>query len=208
MPSQMTVGGLSDIELFADLIRGYMTGSGFQEIISNILTSKEEILYKMGLGEEKAVEVDNIMSISYSVLRHWILPSLMRVEAASTESFYPHKTFETGEVAVYDEAGNFSSRTLMKCAALISYPAANFSEAHAILEALMYYLQIEYRLMPGDHRSFIDGRMGWIYVGDDVAGLIGEMHPRVLTGWDIHMPCSAFEIELDKLLKIYKASSS
>ena len=72
----------------------------------------------------------------------------------------------------------------------------------------MYYLQIEYRLVPGDHRSFIDGRMGWIYVGDEAAGLIGEMHPRVLTGWDIHMPCSAFEIELDKLLKIYKVSSS
>jgi len=208
MPSQMTVGGLSDIELFADLIRGYMTGSGFQEIISNILTSKEEILYKMGLPEEKTVEVDNIMSVSYSVLRHWILPSLMRVEAASTESFYPHKTFETGEVAVYDEAGNLSSRTLMKCAALISHPAANFSEAHAILEVLMYYLQIEYRLVPGDHRSFIDGRMGWVYAGDEVVGLIGEMHPRVLTGWDIHMPCSAFEIELDKLLKIYKAASS
>ena len=208
MPSQMTVGGLSDIELFADLIRGYMTGSGFQEIISNILTSKEEILYKMGLPEEKTVEVDNIMSVSYSVLRHWILPSLMRVEAASTESFYPHKTFETGEAAVYDEAGNLSSCTLMKCAALISHPAANFSETHAILEALMYYLQIEYRLVPGDHRSFIDGRMGWIYVGDEAAGLIGEMHPRVLTEWDIHMPCSGFEIELDKLLKIYKVSSS
>ncbi len=207
MPSQMTVGGLSDIELFSDLIRGYMTGSGFQEIISNILTSREDILGKMLLGEEKVVEVDNVMSLSYSVLRHWILPSLLRVEEASTESFYPHKTFEAGEVAIDDETNNLSGNTLIRCAALLSHPAANFSESHAILESLMYYLQIEYRLVPGDHPSFIEGRMGWIYAGDEVVGLIGEIHPRVLTGWDIHMPCSAFEVDVDRLLKIYQAHS-
>ena len=219
MPSQMTVGGLSDIELFSDLVRGYLTGSGFQEIISNILTSKEDILYKMGLGgmrnaecgvrnnEEEVIEVDNVMSLSYSVLRQWIIPSLLRVEAASTESFYPHKTFETGEVAIYDEASTLSSSTLIKCAALLSHPAANFSEAHAILEALMYYLQINYKLVPGDHPSFIQGRMGWIHAGDNAVGLIGELHPKVLTQWDIHMPCSAFEVDVDRLLRLYKINS-
>jgi phenylalanyl-tRNA synthetase beta chain len=225
MPSRMTVGGLSDIELFSDLIRSYMTGSGFQEVISNILTSKEDIIDKMGLGEvrnaecgmrsgefgvrsaEKVIEVDNVMSLNYSVLRHWILPSLLRVESASTESFYPHKTFEAGEVAVYDEIENLSSITIVKCASLISHPFANFSEIHAILEALMYYLQINYRLVPGDHPSFIEGRMGWIYAGDNEVGLIGEIHPKILTQWDIHMPCSAFEMDADRLLKLYKINS-
>lgn len=205
MPSQMTVGGLSDIELFADLIREYMIGSGFQEIISNILTSKEDILYKMGLGEEKVIEVDNVMSLSYSVLRHWIIPSLLRVESASTESFFPHKTFEVGEVAVFNETENLSSSTLIRCAGLISHPAACFSEVHSILETLMYYLQIPYRLVPGDHPSFIDGRMGWIYAGEERVGLIGEVHPAALTQWEIHMPCSAFEVDVDGLMRLYKA---
>lgn len=207
MPSQMTVGSLSDIELFADLIREHLIGCGFQEVISNILTSKEDILSKMALGEEKVIEVDNVMSLSYSVLRHWIIPSLLRVEAASTESFYPHRIFEVGEVAVYDDSENLNSATLIKCALMISHSAANFSEAHSILENLMYYLQIDYRLVPGEHQSFIEGRMGWIYAGEDLIGLIGEIHPRVLAGWEIHMPCSAFEVDADKLLNIYKAQS-
>ncbi len=204
MPSQMTVGALSEIEKFSDRIRGYMVGAGFQEIISNILTSKEDNMYKMGLEDEKVIEVDNIMSQSYSVLRHWILPSLLRSESASSESFYPHRIFEAGETAIYDESENLSARTAIKCAALISHHTANFSEVHSILDTLMYYLQMEYRLVPGDHPSFINGRMGWIHAGDNVIGMIGELHPKVLTAWDIHAPCSAFEIAIDKVLALYQ----
>jgi len=207
MPSQMTVGGLSDIESFIDIIREYMIGSGFQEIVSNILTSREDILYKMGLGDEKVIEVENVMSLSYSVLRHWIIPSLLRVESASTESFFPHKTFEVGEVAVFDEAENLSSSTLIQCAGLVSHATANFSEIHSILEALMYYLLIPYRLVPGDHPSFIEGRMGWIYAEEERVGLIGEIHPGVLTKWEIHMPCSVFEVDVNRLLKLYISHS-
>src|SRR3989304_8920363 len=142
MPSQMTVGALSEIEKFSDRIRGYMVGAGFQEIISNILKSKEDNKYKMGVEDEKVIEVDNTMSQSYSVLRHWILPSLLRSESASSESFYPHRIFEAGETAVYDETENLSARTAIQCAALISHHTANFSEVHSILDTLMYYLQI------------------------------------------------------------------
>lgn len=202
MPSRMTVGALSEKEKFSDRIRGYMVGAGFQEIISNILTSREDNLYKMGLGEERVIEVDNIMSLSYSVLRHWILPSLLRAESASSESFYPHRIFEAGEVAVFDETRNLSSRTVVKCAALISHHTANFSEIHSILETLMYYLQMDYKLVPGDHPSFIQGRMGWIHAGGDVIGMIGEIHPKVLTEWEIHSPCSACEIDIDKILAL------
>jgi len=204
MPSQMTVGSLSEIEKFSDRIRGYMVGAGFQEIISNILTSKEDNMYKMGLENEKVIEVDNIMSQSYSVLRHWILPSLLRAESASSESFYPHRIFEAGETAVYDESENLSARTAIMCAALISHHTANFSEVHSILDTLMYYLQMDYRLVPGVHPSFINGRMGWIHAGENVIGFIGEMHPKVLTAWDIHAPCSAFEIAIDKILALYQ----
>ncbi|MDD5435658.1 MAG: phenylalanine--tRNA ligase subunit beta [Nitrospira sp.] len=203
MPSVMTVGGLTEIEMFTDLVRGHLIGSGYQEIISNILTSKEDLIEKMCLEDGPVVEVDNIMSANYSVLRHWLVPSLMRIEAESIKSFFPHKIFETGEAAVTNPSENLSSDTLMKCAVLLSHPSANFSEIHSVIEVLMYYLQIEYRLAAGEHKSFIAGRMGYVYAGDEVVGLIGEIHPEVLERWDIHIPCSTFEVDLDKLLKCY-----
>lgn len=203
MPSVMTVGGLTDIEMFTDLVRGHLIGSGYQEIISNILTSREDILDKMCMEEGPVVEVDNVMSANYSVIRHWLVPSLMRIEAESIKSFFPHRIFETGEAAITDLSENLSSKTLMKCAVLLSHPSANFSEIHSVLEILMYYLQIEYRLVAGEHQSFIAGRMGYVYAGDEVVGLIGEIHPEVLERWDIHIPCSTFEVDLDRLLRCY-----
>ena len=203
MPSQMTVGSISEIEAFSDKLREHMIGCQFQEIISNILTSKEEILHWMEV-DEKVIEIDNIMSRSYSVLRQWIIPSLLKVEASSGKAFYPHRIFEVGEVALYDESENLWSRTVVKCAALISHGEANFSEIQSVLENLMYYLDLEYKLIPWEHPSFIEGRAGGIIVEGETIGITGEIHPKVLTNWQIHMPCSTFEIDVSRLLEIYK----
>jgi len=203
MPQQSTVGSLSSIELLSDTIRGYMTGSGFQEIMSNILCSRDEIEYAMPEGE-KLVAVDNVMSLAYSVLRNRIIPSLLSVEAASSKAFYPHRTFEVGEVAVVDETENSGSRTDLNLGALISHPGANFSDMHSSLDILMFYLSLEYRLEPVDQPLFMQGRCGKIMVNAVELGFIGELNPEVLERTQIAVPCAAFEINLNKVLQIYR----
>jgi len=87
-----------------------MVGAGFQEFVSNILCSQGEMADGLAAGD-KLVEVENIMSLAYSVLRNKVLPSLLNVEAASSKAFYPHRTFEVGEVAVLDSVENMGTRT-------------------------------------------------------------------------------------------------
>ena len=141
MPQQSTVV-LSRLELLSDTIRGHLVGSGFQEIMSNILCSREELEDSLQ-PEEQLVEVDNVMSLAYSVLRHRVIPSLLNVEAVSSKAFYPHRTFEAGEVAVFDQSAIMGSRPhrpqsgrahlapgcelfgnafLTRCAALLPWP--------------------------------------------------------------------------------------
>jgi len=119
------------------------------------------------------------------------------VEAASSKAFYPHKMFEAGEVAVLDDAENMGTRTDLNLAALISHPAANFSEMHTTLDILLYYLGIEYRLEPAEHPLFTQGRCGKILVKGAELGFIGEVRPGVLERRQITMPCAAFEINLN-----------
>jgi phenylalanyl-tRNA synthetase beta chain len=199
MPRQSTVGSLSRIELLSDTVRGHMVGSGFQEIMSNILCSREELEYAL-LPGEKLVEVDNVMSLAYSVLRNRLIPSLLNVETTSSKAFYPHRIFEVGEVAVFDEAQNLGSRTDLNLGALISHPAANFSEMHSSLDVLLYYLGIDYRLEPAEHPLFIQGRCGKVVSEGAELGFIGEVRPEALEVKQITMPCAAFEINLDKML--------
>ena len=147
----------------------------------------------------QVVEIDNVMSQSFSCLRSWIVPSLLRVETASPRVFYPHRLFEVGEVALPDVSHALGSRTIMRLGSLIAHPHANFSEMHTCLDTLMFYLMQDYTLEPVSHGSFIEGRAGKILHNGHPIGLIGELHPAVLENWHITMPVSIFELDIDPL---------
>ncbi|HYM36764.1 MAG TPA: phenylalanine--tRNA ligase subunit beta [Nitrospiraceae bacterium] len=202
MPLQFTVGSLSRVEQVSDRIRDLMIGLGFQEIISNILASRQDLCDRMRLGDSawsRLVEVDNAMSQSFSCLRQWISPSLLRVESASTRVFYPHRIFEVGEIAVPDPSDAQGARTVTALGGLIAHAGANFSEIHSCLDLLLFYLDYPYTLEPVSHPSFLEGRAGRILSHGRSVGLIGELHPEVLEHWQIGMPCAIFELEVDPL---------
>ena len=203
MPSQFTVGGLSEIEELSDRARDLLVGLEFQGIISNILGSPDHYSVRMRLdGTEwgRMVEVDNVMSQSFSCLRQWMLPSLLRVEAASSRAFYPHRLFEAGDVAIPDATHEVGSRTETVIGALIAHATAHFSEIHSCLDVLFYYLGKEYSLEPVQHPSFLEGRAGRIVVAGKPIGVIGEVHPEVLERWQISMPVVSFDVNLSQLL--------
>ncbi|MEE8125198.1 MAG: phenylalanine--tRNA ligase subunit beta [Nitrospirales bacterium] len=199
MPQTFTVGALSEQEQTSDRLRDLLVGFGFQEIFSNILASRQELIDRMRLTktkQEHLVEVDNVMSQTYSCLRPSILPCLLRVEALSPRVFYPHLLFEVGEVAQLDLGVDLGSRTLLSLAAISAHPGANFSEMHSYLDLLMYYLVWPYELEPAIHPSFLEGRVGRIRCQGQAVGYIGEFHPEVLENWQIDMPTSGFEFEI------------
>jgi phenylalanyl-tRNA synthetase beta chain len=200
MPSEFTVGHLLPIERLSDRVRDHMVGLGFQEVLSNILVSREELTDDMELHGAGLVSVANPMALTYSVLRNAVLPSLLRVERESGRAYYPHRLFEVGEVAVPNSDSEMGSDTLIHMAALLAQPEANFSELAARLEMLFYYLNVDHVLEPVDHGSYIPGRAGRITVAGESIGLIGEVSPDVLENWGITVPCTAFEINLSALL--------
>jgi len=206
MPSTFTVGALSKIERFSDAMRAAMIGFGFEELVSNILGSREDFVEKMRLDavpknrpEAEAVEIANPMTERFSLLRAWLLPALLRVEGSSSKAFYPHRIFEVGEIARMAKKSTEGTETLVHLAAMIAHPKANFSELHAILEALFYRLKTKSQLEPFVHPSFIEGRSGKILLKAQEVGFIGEVSPEVLSAWQIGMPCVAFEVALEKM---------
>ncbi len=204
MPSQFTVGGLSALEECADRVRDLMVGQGFQEIMSNILSSRADVVERMRLSDsawDRLVEVDNVMVQTYASLRRSLLPSLLRVEESSSRAFYPHRIFEVGEAALPDAEAEVGSRTVTVLAGLIAHARANFSEVHSCLDLLMFYLGCAYTLTPAQHPSYLEGRVGRIETEGVAIGHIGELHPEVLERWQVMMPCAAFELELDPLVK-------
>lgn len=214
MPEEFTVGGLSALTRFADLLRDRAIGVGFEETIGNLLTSVERVRERMELDEVtewaplhggKLVRIKNVMNLNYSVLRDWLLPTLLEVESSSTSAEYPHRFFEAGEVCVWDASANLSTRTELRLGAVVADHEVGFSETQAFLNALLHTLGLAfgegYTLEEVAHPCFIPGRATWIKLGDEVIGILGEVHPAVLTQWGIRFPVGAFELRIDPLME-------
>lgn len=204
LPTTATIGSRSLASKKSARLADAMIGFGFEEVLSNLLSSYEEQVDFMGgpslmnFPEGRIVLIENPMTERYAVPRSWILPSLLRVEGASSKAYYPHRLFEIGEIARMLPLGN-DCTTALHLGAMISHAEANFSELHAVLSALFYSLSISLRLIPIAHPSFIDGQAGAIFAGDSAVGFIGAIHPEVLTCWQIRMPSVAFEIATETL---------
>ena len=199
LPTTATIGSRSVASKKSARLAEAMVGFGFEEVLSNLLSSREEQCDFMGgaslsnFPEGRMVFIENPMTERYAVPRSWILPSLLRVEGSSSKAYYPHRLFEIGEVARMTPSGD-DCKTALHLGAIISHAEANFSELHAVLSALFYTLSITIRFEPISHPTFIPGQTGAIFIGDQEIGLIGEIHPEVLTRWKIRVPSVAFEI--------------
>ena len=197
MPRDFTVGRVSEAEEYGRRVREIMIGLGYQEMIYGYLGSRKDIVERMCVDGGDAVEIANPMAESFDTVRNSILPNLLASEAESAHATYPHRIFEVGKTVLRDTTMNEGSRTYNSLGFLIADREAGFNEVDAHALALFYYLSVEPKLSPVEDPRFIPGRAAEISVGGRRVGIMGEIHPRVLSNWGIEMPCAAVEIHLD-----------
>lgn len=197
LPSDFTVGRLTDEEIFGRKAGQIMIGLGFQEMIYNYLGSGKDFIEKMNLAEDNLVQISNPMSENYEYIRNSILPCLLSSEAVSANAVYPHRIFEIGKVAWQEQEENYGSRTANFLAFLNADRENDFNLINSQVSALFYYLGRDYSLEAFEDPRFITGRCARIKNQGQSVGMMGEVHPAVLENWGINMPCTVCEIDLD-----------
>lgn len=200
MPRDFTPGRSDMLSHIEDKVRDHMVGMGYEEIISNILVARSDLRERMNVEYQPLVEVANVMNENYNALRDAILPSLLRLESHSPTAAYPHRLFETGDVAIFDRAASHGSRTELHLGALCCHRNASLAEIYSDLEYLLYQFKLPVVLSELAHPWFLSGRAASIQIEGKLLGLIGELHPEVLTRWQIGTPAAAFEIALGALV--------
>jgi phenylalanyl-tRNA synthetase beta chain len=205
MPSEYTVGRLSEAEIFSRRAKNIMVGLGYQEMIFNYLGSHREFIEWMYPEEEREaiarefVKVSNPLSENYEYVRHSIIPHLLSAESVSANASYPHLIFEAGKIVRQDTSENYGSRTVNALGFLAAESDADFNLMNSHVTSLFYYLGYEHGLEELDDPRFIPGRTAAILVDGVQVGIFGEIHPRVLESWGIQVPCAAAEIDMDAL---------
>lgn len=193
-----TVGDLSSLEKFSDKVRELCIGLGMQEVLTFSLTNKNNLFEKM-FTQGDGIELENPVSSELTLLRSWLLPSLLDFLANNKHREYPQRIFEVGDCVVLDgtETG---TRTVRKLTGAICYDSVNLTEGRSNIEALMKNLGCKFEIKPYSHPSFIETRSGEILVGNERVGFFGEIHPKVLEAWQLEKPVIAFEIDIEKLM--------
>lgn len=174
-------------------------GLGFSEFANSYLTNEEMNFDRPNLERDSsAVMLKNPKTEATTIMRTWVLPSLLHNLGMSTHDKMPQNGFEL-DMAFKVKGGKVSES--YHIAALSVDPKTNFNDIKASVEGFLTALGVDYSISKYDHKSFIDGRCGEVKVNDKNAGFFGEIHPKVLKNFGIEEPGTAFEIVLDKLHK-------
>ncbi|WKC81732.1 phenylalanine--tRNA ligase subunit beta [Borreliella tanukii] len=200
LPKSFTVGKLSALEEFSRDVRNLMVGMGFQEMIYNYMGSKKDFIDRMNINDQNFLKVSNPMTENYEYIRASIIPNLLKSESISSNFPYPHKIFEVGKVALKNLDTIEGTSTFTNLAFLMAGKEISFNEINSIVATLFYYLNIEINLRESKTTFYISGRGADILIEGFNVGSFGEISPYVLNNFGIFIPCSVFEVNINKLM--------
>jgi phenylalanyl-tRNA synthetase beta chain len=207
MSSEFTVGRLSATERYSRRIKSILVGLGFQEMVFNYLASFDELVGRMYPQDEhdeaarRLVRISNPVSEKFEYVRSSAIPSLLGAESVSANAVYPHHIFEVGKTVTIAPDTTAGTATHNSLCMMTADAEADFNTVTSHVSAFLYYLNLGYSLRAAEDARFIPGRAAEVVIRDEAVGILGEIHPRVLTNWGIEVPCVVFEMTFDSLVE-------
>lgn len=201
MPEVDQIGKEEPLEQFTDFLRDILQGTGAMETNTYILSSKEKLFDKMDVDREDLVEMDNALTEEYSVVRNWLLPSLIGVLNRNRHRSYPQKFFEIADTSVLDDSSVGASNR-RKLAHVVAGNEAGYTEARQVLQIIERELGEQFVVNEYGKGCFKPSRSGKILLNGEEVGIIGEFSEDVKSNWGLKANVAGLEIDVEKLREL------
>lgn len=218
LPTVLTGGSIPPAEPnplreLREQMRDALVASGLQEIITYTLTDQES-LYRVLSPEEAAshppMRVANPMSRELEYLRTTLRVGLLRTLARNLRVRpITLGLFEVGRVFL-PRPDDLPQEVEMAAAALAGVqpdrwgtPTQHHPDLFHLktcLESALARLRVCAIFQPTQHPIFVEGQTAYVIVGGEKVGLLGQVHPRVSTYFQLEGPVFFFELDLERLL--------
>ncbi len=195
LPKVVTTGERTPIERLSERARRVLTGLGFMEVMTYTLTNPRTN-FELMRARGEAAEIANPVSEEYTLIRNSLLPCLLSVLRANRRNPLPQRVFEVGDIVVLDEGAETGARNVRRAAAAVIGEGAGFTHIKAVAEALLRELGIAHEVRPIEHSSFLEGRTAEFVSDGKSLGIVGEIHPEVILGFELEHPVATFEFDL------------
>ena len=204
LPSISTMGFEGVLTTFTRKVCNLMLGLGFQEVLNYLMTNERNLFDKMTVPATKVVQIENPLTVEYSVIRNSLLPGLMNFLSYNKHVSYPQKVFECGDIVILDEKKPTRTTRKRRLAAAICDYKVSYENMQSMLYSFLNNIGIgNWHLKKTDTPAFIKGRVASLYIDKsrDSIGIIGEINPIVLNNFKVENPVAVFEIELENMMK-------
>ncbi|MDR2508427.1 MAG: phenylalanine--tRNA ligase subunit beta [Candidatus Accumulibacter sp.] len=190
-------------------IRQILTDRGYQETINFAFVNED--CERDFAGNTDAIRLSNPIAAQMSVMRSTLLGGLVFNLVTNLKRKQSRvRLFETGCCFFRDTAGSPTTgfRQPWRLAALaygaalpeqwgISSRSVDFYDIKGDVEFLLAPAAVCFR--KAAHPALHPGRSAEIFLGGQMAGFIGELHPQWLQRYELPLPPVVFEIDLDAL---------
>ena len=202
LPEQLSEVHLDAIPLPSSNLKRRISSSlcalGLQETQSLTLSNKRDQFERVRWSEEnKSTIISNPITKEHTMLRQYILPSLLNLLAANRHHELPQRVHELGDVVRDSEN---KTRLSWACAEV----GGGFSAAKGIASSLLRDLganltEVKWEGINQDEGPWIKGRGAKVIIGDTEVGQIGEIDPKVSFEFGLRVPIQAGEFDVDAL---------
>ena len=177
-------------------IRDSLQGLGLMQIQSLTLsndTDQFEAMRWPAMGE--VTRITNPITIDHTLLRQYLLPGLFRLLASNRHHELPQAVYELGTV-VRDHTNSD------RFAFLVAEQNGGFAAVRGRIQAIMRDLGAEnYTIEPlgGTMGPWLSGRAAKVVVDGIHVGCFGEMDPHVGHHYELKVPLSGAEFDIQEL---------
>ncbi|XP_066522843.1 phenylalanine--tRNA ligase beta subunit [Hoplias malabaricus] len=207
-PRTYTVANQLPLNKLTELLRIDIAAAGFTEALTFALCSQEDIADKLGknITETRAVHISNPKTAEFQVARTTLLSGLLKTLAANRKMPLPLKLFEISDVVLQDESSDVGARNNRRLCAVYYNKTPGFEVIHGLLDRIMQLLEVRqgrkngYYIQATEDSTFFPGRCAEIFAHGRSVGRLGVLHPDVISGFELTMPCSALEIDVEHFL--------
>jgi phenylalanyl-tRNA synthetase beta chain len=200
-------GKLNDRQKFEKKIDFTLVALGCYEVITYSFISPKHYS-KIGLNQDevKSVTISNPLGEDTSVMRVTTIPSILDVLSRNYNNRNKSAwIYEIGNEYIPQQEGELPQENSQITIGMYGNNA-DFYTIKGAVEVLLDRLGIvdwEIRKKQ-DIPTFHSGRCGELFKGDEVFGIIGEIHPSVLENYEIGVKAYVAKLDVQKLFNLQK----
>ena len=200
IPSIYTIGTEQEVNKLSDSLREELARAGFTEVLTFSLCSKDDISTSLRIPQaiDNAIHIANPKTFEFQVVRTQLLPGVLKTVSCNRKMPLPLKLFEVSDVVVQNNEEETGCKNFRNVCALFCGKSSGFEVVHGVLDKLMMALnEKNYSIQQSADPMFFSGRGADVLLGNKKIGHLGILHPEVLENFDIILPCSVLEINIE-----------